>query len=127
MRSATARPCYCGGEMNQMNLSIIGTGIGVTAIVVSAMAVVAGGINDHLATITGQIDDMNGRIDTTNGRIDALRSDVTAQIDGLRSDMREDHRDFSTRLRSVEVEFGKVEQRLETLERAVIPSASPAD
>ena len=91
--------------MSQTNLTIIGTGLAITTIIVSTIAVVAGGLNDHLATIGGQMDVMNGRIDE------------------LRNDMREDHREFNTRLRNVEIEFGKVEQRLETLERAVLPQA----
>ena len=107
------------GCMNQTSLSIIGTGIGVTAIIVSTIAVVASGINGQLNTMAGQIEalrnEMNGRLDTTNGRIDELRND-----------MREDHREFNTRLRNVEIEFGKVEQRLETLERAVLPQAPAA-
>ena len=41
-------------------------------------------------------------------------------------EMREDHRQFNTRLRNVEIEFGKVEQRLETPERAVLPQAPAA-
>ena len=32
---------------------------------------------------------------------------------------------FDERLRGVEVAFGKVDQRLATLERAILPSASP--
>ena len=107
------------GCMNQTSLSIIGTGIGITAIIVSTIAVVASGINGQLNTMAGQIEalrnEMNGRLDTTNGRIDELRND-----------MREDHREFNTRLRNVEIEFGKVEQRLETLERAVLPQAPAA-
>ena len=105
--------------MNQTNLTIIGTGLAITTIIVSTIAAVASGINGQLNTMAGQIealrDEMNGRIDTTNGR-----------IDGLRNDMREDHREFGTRLRNVEIEFGKVEQCLETLERAVIPQAPAA-
>ena len=105
--------------MTQTSLSIIGTGIGVTAIIVSTIAVVASGINGQLNTMAGQIEalrnEMNGRLDTTNGRIDEFRND-----------MREDHREFNTRLRNVEIEFGKVEQRLETLERAVLPQAPAA-
>ncbi len=54
-------------------------------------------------------------------------SDLAADVAELREDMREDHRRFDDRLRAVEIGFGKVEQRLETLERAVIPSAAPAD
>ena len=112
--------------MNQTNLTIVGTGLAVTTIIVSTIALVAGGTNDHLATITGQMDIMTGQIET-------LRSEMNGRIDGLRSDMREDHRqmredhrEFNTRLRNVEIEFGKVEQRLETLERAVLPQAPAA-
>ncbi len=119
--------------MNQTNLTIVGTGLAITTIIVSTIAIVAGGINDHLATITGQMDVMNGQLDATNGRIDELRNEMNGRfdttngrIDELRNDMREDHREFNTRLRNVEIEFGKVEQRLETLERAVLPQAPAA-
>ena len=89
--------------MNETTIiaSIIGTGIGVTAVVVSVIAIVASGINS--------------RLNTMNARIEALRSD-----------MRDDHHELDTHLRSVEIEFGKVGQRLETLERAVLPQAPPA-
>lgn len=82
-------------------LSSIGTGIGVTAVVVSVIAIVASGIDSRLNT-------MNVRTET------------------LRSDVREDRQGLDTRLRNVEIEFGKVGQRLETLERAVLPQAPPA-
>ena len=54
-------------------------------------------------------------------------SDLDATVAELRDDMREDHRGFDNRLRAVEIGFGKVDQRLETLERAIIPSAPPAE
>ena len=89
-------------EMNEITIivSIVGTGIGVTAVVVSVIANVASGINS--------------RLNTMNARIEALRSD-----------MRKDQQGLDTRLRNVEIEFGKVGQRLETLERAVLPQAPP--
>ncbi len=59
--------------------------------------------------------------------MNARISDLAAAVAELREDMREDHRRFDDRLRAVEIGFGKVEQRLETLERAVIPSAAPVD
>ena len=88
--------------MNEITIivSIVGTGIGVTAVVVSVIAIVASGINS--------------RLNTMNARIEALGSD-----------MRKDHQGLDTRLRNVEIEFGKVGQRLETLERAVVPQAPP--
>ena len=83
-----------------MIVSIAGTGIGVTAVVVSVIATVASGISSRLST-------------------------MNAGIEALRSDMRKDHQGLDTRLRNVEIEFGKVGQRLETLERAVLPQAPP--
>ena len=73
-------------------LSIVGTGIGVTAVVVSVVALVASGINSRLSA-------------------------MGVSIDRLRGDMREDHRALDARLRAVEIQFGKVEQRLETVEQ----------
>ena len=113
--------------MNQTNLTIIGTGLAITTIIVSTIAVVAGGINDHLATITGQMGVMNGQIDALRNEMNGRLDTTNGRIDELRDDMREDHREFRTRLRNVEIEFGKVEQRLETLERAVLPQAPAAD
>ena len=54
-----------------------------------------------------------------NIRIDDVRADVR--------DLRADHVRFEQRLDAVEVAFGKVEQRLETLERVILPSREPAD
>ena len=34
---------------------------------------------------------------------------------------------FDERLRAIEVAFGKIDQRLATLERALLPSAPPSD
>lgn len=89
-------------ELNEITiiLSIVGTGIGVTAVVVSVIAIVASEINSRLNT-------------------------MKARVEALRSDMRKDHQGLDTRLRNVEIEFGKIGQRLETLEQAVLPQAPP--
>ena len=50
-----------------------------------------------------------------------------AAVDGLRDDMREDHARFDTRLDAVEVAFGKVDQRLFTIERVVLPAPAPGN
>ena len=42
-------------------------------------------------------------------------------------DLRADHVRFEERLDAVEVAFGKVDQRLETLERVLLPAREPAD
>ena len=54
---------------------------------------------------------------------------LSVQMAGLRSDhaeLRTDVRRLDDRLRAVEVEFGKVDQRLATLERLHLPTP-PAD
>ena len=48
---------------------------------------------------------------------------VNTRIDDLRDDVRS----MDDRLRAVEIGFGKVEQRLDTIERAILPAATPAD
>ena len=48
---------------------------------------------------------------------------VNTRIDDLRDDVRS----MDERLRAVEVGFGKVEQRLDTIERAILPRVQPAD
>ena len=93
-------------------LSVVGTGIAVTAVVVSVVALVANGINSRLSALR---DELSARIDKTNDRIDALRDEL-----------REDHAALDARLRGVEIGFAKVDQRLETVERAILPQAPPA-
>ena len=56
-----------------------------------------------------QITGVNARIDDLNGRMERLETDV---------------RSMDARLRAVEVGFGKIDQRLETLERAIPPAVS---
>jgi hypothetical protein len=59
---------------------------------------------------------------------------LSVQIGGIRTDLRvqiaavqEDLQRMDDRLRAVEVEFGKVDQRLATLERLHLPTPDPAD
>ncbi|MCY4664675.1 MAG: hypothetical protein OXC00_08425 [Acidimicrobiaceae bacterium] len=56
-----------------------------------------------------------------NARIDALQGELRTGLAEIRADIRS----LDDRLRAVEVAFGKVEQRLETLERVILPT--PAD
>ena len=101
---------------------IIGTGVAVIASVVgSAMAVIAvvvtlvGGVRDDLRDVRGDMRSMHAVIE-------GLRDDMHAAIEGLRDDMREDHARFDARLDALEVAVGKVEQRLQTIERVVLPA-----
>ena len=126
---------------NALLLSVVGTGIGVTAVVVSVVAIAAHGINSRLSALGGElsaridktsarIDTMNdridARIDTMNDRIDARIDTMNDRIDALRREVREDHAALDARLREVQVEFAKVDQRLATVERVVLPPAPPA-
>ncbi|MCY4025207.1 MAG: hypothetical protein OXH75_02700 [Acidobacteria bacterium] len=81
-------------------LSVVGTGIAVTAVVVSVVALVANGINSRL-------------------------SEVREDVDKLRRELREDHATLDARLRGVEIGFAKIDQRLATVERAILPQAPP--
>ena len=65
----------------------------------------------------------SAQIAGVNTRIDDLRFDLR----DLRADMREDHARFDTHLDAVEVEFGKVGQRLLTIGRVVLPGPDADD
>ena len=80
--------------------SIIGTGIATITIIVSFVAIIAGGINNRIDDVADRIDDvntnlnnriddvntnLNSRIDDVNTRID----DIHTRIDDLQNDIRE--------------------------------------
>ena len=80
--------------------SIIGTGIVTITIIVSFVAIIAGGINNRIDDVADRIDDvntnLNNRIDDVNtnlnSRIDDVNSridDVHSRIDDLQNDIRE--------------------------------------
>ena len=89
-------------------------------------AVVLGGL------LSAQIAGVNTRIDDLNARIDDLRTDLTARIDDLRTELttRMDRLEgridgMDERLRAVEVALARVDQRLLTIERVVLPAPEP--
>ena len=100
---------------------IVGTGVALIASVVgSAVAVIAVAV-----TLVGGVRE-DAR--TSQAAVEGLRVDMQAAVDGLRDDMREDHARFDARLDAVEVALGKVDQRLLTLERVVLPApAQPGE
>ena len=77
--------------------------------IVPAILVVAGLLS---AQISGVDSSLNARIDDMNGRLEQLETDVRSMDD---------------RLRAVEIAFGKVDQRLATLEHALLPAAVPGN
>ena len=58
-----------------------------------------------------------------NAGLAAQNAAIRAEIVELRTD----YRRLDDRLRAVEIAFGKVEQRLETLERVMLPAVDPAE
>ena len=54
-------------------------------------------------------------------------ADLQVDLAQLRTETREDLQRLDDRLRAVEVAVGKVEQRLETLERVALPTPDPAE
>ena len=73
---------------------------------------------------SAQIAGVNARIDDVHARIDDVHVDLTDRIDRIdaRIDRIETRLDgFDERLRNVEIAFGKVDQRLFTLERVILP------
>ncbi len=93
---------------------IIGAVGGATVAIITVVLAIAGvmfagvhqRIDDGFAGVHQRIDDMRADID-----------DMRADIRGLRAD----HVRFDDRLRNVEIAFGKVDQRLLTIERVVLP------
>ena len=77
-----------------------------------------------LATVIAIVTMVNGNV---NARVGDLRADVNTRLDRLESRMDTRMDGFDARLRAVEIAFGKVDQRLATLERAIIPAAPPAE
>ena len=95
-------------DVRALILTIIGTGLAVTTIVVTVLSM--------------QIAAVNTRIDDVNARIDDLRDELRADI----RDLRADHVRFEQRLDALEVAVGRLEQRVATLERVLLPAREPA-
>ena len=100
--------------------------LGVSAIVVT--------LGVGTCSTNARIDDVNRRFDDVDRRFDDLSASVNRRFDDLSDgvnrrfdQMRADHLRFDERLRAVEFAFGKVDQRLLTIERVVLPPASPGE
>ena len=83
---------------------IVGTGIGIVA----AILTTGMGLAALMVTLIAGV---NARIDDVRGELRDFRTEVNTRMEG-----------FDTRLRNVEIAFGKVDQRLLTIERFVLPT-----
>ena len=64
-----------------------------------------------------------GAVIALSVQIAGVRTDQRTQFSEVRTDIRR----LDDRIRAVEVEFGKVDQRLATLERLHLPTPGPAN
>ena len=74
-----------------------------------------------IGTIVGTALVAAGLMLTQNAGLNALIDDLRTDLPELRATIHEDHERFHTRLNAVEVALGKVDQRLLTIERVVLP------
>ena len=102
--------------------AIIGT------IVVAAVSL-GGLLSAQFAGVNTRIDDLRTEL---IDRIDTVKADLSNEIATVKADLSADNADIRTdlrrmddRLRAVEIAFGKVDQRLETLERLHRPAPEP--
>ena len=112
--------------------AIIGTMVAVGVSLGGLLSVQFSSVNARLDDVHARIDDLRteltGRIDALRteltGRIDALHTELTGRIDAVEGNLAgvgDDLRRFDDRLRAVEIAFGKVDRRLATLERLLLP------
>ena len=102
---------------------IIGAVIGMGMLLVSVMAFHSASTNARLDDINARFDRMDTRFDGVDARfdrmdtrIDGIQYEFTTRIDGLRSDMREDHAAIHMRLDSLQETVLEIAQRLSRVE-----------
>ena len=107
--------------MSNDTKAIIGT------IVVAAVSL-GGLLSAQFAGVNTRIDDLRTEL---IDRIDTVKTDLSNEIATVKADLSADNADIRTdlrrmddRLRAVEIAFGKVDQRLETLERLHRPAGA---
>ena len=111
---------------------IVGTGAAIILSVVGTGVALGGLLSVQFAAIDARFDDVNARFDDLRADLTAeiatFKADLTAEIATVKADLtaeiavvRDDVRRMDDRLRAVEIAFGKVDQRLETLERLHLP------
>ena len=79
----------------------------------------------HSAT-NARLDELGVRIGRLEVAVDNNRMEIRREINELRTEIRAEIRELDARVRAVEIELGKVTQRLTTLKQAILPAAPPA-
>ena len=104
-------------SMSEQSKWTVGSALGLGVLLLALFA----NFNARFDDFNARLDDQSAQIAGLRTEIAGLRADMTGQIADLRADMRR----LDDRLRAVEVAFGKVDQRLLTLERVLIPAPDP--
>jgi hypothetical protein len=108
--------------------TIVGTGVTVIATTMATaigLAVfITGQLNVRIDDLTADVATLERRMEDRFDAVDARFDRVDARFARFdRGDARMDG--FDERLRAVEIGFGKIDQRLSTIERVLLPDAAP--
>ena len=87
--------------------TLVLTGVGLAVLLTGVMFALIGGVNDRIDDVYSGL---SARIDDVHSGLSARMDRIETRLDGM-----------DERLRNVEIAFGKVDQRLLTIERVVLP------
>ena len=82
-------------------------------------------LTDRIDSVENRIDGVENRIDGVGKRSEDLRTELIGRSDRLRDEMLESYRRVDAGMRTIKQGFARIDQRLDTLKRAIIPSAEP--
>ena len=110
----------------------------LAALMMGGFAMMSAQMNGVRSDLTAEIRDVRNDVDQVRadvGDVHAALADVRAELAGTQAEVagmraelaavRNEVADFRARLRAVEIGFGKVDQRLLTLERVLLPGREP--
>ena len=70
-------------------VSIVGTGLATTTVMVAVSAIIASGFDARFADVNSRFDDVNRRIDDVNSNMNSRLDDLDIRMAGLETDIRE--------------------------------------
>ena len=106
---------------------LVGTGVVLAGLLSAQIAGVNARVDDLRIDLTAQIAGVNARVDDLrtdlNTRLEDVRTDLNARMDRIETRLD----GFDERLRNVEIALGRVDQRLLTIERIILPAPDQPD
>ena len=94
--------------------AVIGTIVGTGLVLGGLLSTQIAGVHARIGDVHARIGDVHADLTARMDRIEARMDRIETRLDG-----------FDERLRNVEIAFGKVDQRLLTLERVILPPPTP--